>query len=169
MLDIDANKNTNNNNSKEELKDPNGYYLILFGTFTIDKATSISVELANKAYTYLLTITSTEPTTETNPFNYNTITAASRYTSTVFIGIIINTSALKKFMASYRQFQALQNADQFIRLNTLTKGQVNVQFSIKIATSIRTADVVTPIGKIQFYIIYIDTPFLLYLADMDRL
>jgi hypothetical protein len=57
VLDIDANKNTNNNNSKEELEDPNGYYLILFRTLTIDKVTSISVELANKAYAYLLTVT----------------------------------------------------------------------------------------------------------------
>jgi len=101
MLDIDADKNTNNNNSEEELKDPNGYYLILFGTLTIDEATSISIELANKAYAYLLTATSIEPTTETNPFNYNTTTAALRYTSIVFIGIIINTSALKKSMAGY--------------------------------------------------------------------
>jgi len=62
MLDIDTNKNTNNNNSEEELEDPNSYYLILFRTLTIDKATSISVELANKVYTYLLTITSIEPT-----------------------------------------------------------------------------------------------------------
>jgi len=104
MLDIDANKNTNNNNSEEELEDPNGYYLILFRTLTVDKATSISVELANKAYAHLLTITSTEPTTETNPFNYNIITAALRYTSMVFIGIIINTSILKKSTAGYRQF-----------------------------------------------------------------
>jgi len=104
VQDIDANKNTNNNNSKEELEDPNGYYLILFGTLTIDEVTSISVELANKAYAYLLTITSMEPTTETNPFNYNIITTALRYTSIVFIGIIINTSALKKSMAGYRQF-----------------------------------------------------------------
>jgi hypothetical protein len=104
VLDIDANKNTNNNNSEEELEDPNSYYLILFRTLTIDKATSISVELANKAYAYLLTITFTEPITETKPFNYNTITAALRYTSTVFIGIIINTSILKKSIASYRQF-----------------------------------------------------------------
>jgi len=102
MLDIGANKNTNNNNSEEELEDPNSYYLILFRTLTIDKATSISVELANKAYAYLLTITSTEPTTETNPFNYNITTAALRYTSIVFIGIIINTSVLKKSTAGYR-------------------------------------------------------------------
>jgi len=102
MLDIDANKNINNNNSKEELEDLNGYYLILFRTLTIDEATSISVELANKVYAYLLTATSIEPTTETNPFNYNITTAASRYTSTVFIGIIINTSALKKSTAGYK-------------------------------------------------------------------
>jgi len=102
MLDIDANKNTNNNNSEEELEDPNSYYLILFGTLTIDEATSISVKLANKAYAYLLTITSIKPTMETNLFNYNTTTTALRYTSTVFMGIIIDTSALKKSIASYR-------------------------------------------------------------------
>jgi len=102
MLDTDADKNTNNNNSKEELEDPNSYYLILFGTLTIDKATSISVELANKAYAYLFTATSIEPTTETDPFNYNTTTAALCYTSTVFIGIMIDTSALKKSIAGYR-------------------------------------------------------------------
>jgi len=102
VLDIDANKNTDNNNSKEELEDPNGYYLTLFGTLTIDEVTSTSVELANKACAYLLTATSTEPTTETDPFNYNTITAVSRYTSTVFMGIIIDTSALKKSIAGYR-------------------------------------------------------------------
>jgi len=39
---------------------------------------------------------------ETDPFNYNTTTAASRYTSMVFMGIIINTSALKKSIAGYR-------------------------------------------------------------------
>jgi len=101
VLDIDADKNTNNNNSEEELEDPNSCYLILFRTLTIDKATFISVKLANKTYAYLLITTSTEPTTETDPFNYNIITAVLRYTSIVFIGIIINTSALKKFMAGY--------------------------------------------------------------------
>jgi len=104
VLDTDANKNTNNNNSEEELEDPNSYYLILFGTLITDEATSISVELANKACAYLLTATSMEPTTETDPFNYNITTAASRYTSIVFMGIIIDTSALKKSMAGYGQF-----------------------------------------------------------------
>jgi len=104
MLNIDTNKNTDNDNSKEELEDPNGCYLTLFRTLTIDEATSTSVELANKAYAYLLTIISTEPTTETDPFNYNITTAALRYTSTVFMGIIIDISMLKKSMAGYGQF-----------------------------------------------------------------
>jgi len=104
VLNTDTNKNTNNDNSEEELEDPNGCYLILFRTLTTDKATSISIELANKACAYLLTIIFIEPTTETDPFNYNIITAALRYTSTVFMGIIINTSALKKSTAGYGQF-----------------------------------------------------------------
>jgi len=102
VLDIDADKNTNNNNSKEELEDPNGYYLILFRTLTIDEATFISIELANKACAYLFTVTSIEPTMETDPFNYNITTAVLCYTSTVFMGIIINTNTLKKSMAGYR-------------------------------------------------------------------
>jgi len=35
--------------------------------------------------------------------------------------------------------------------------------------SIRTIDVNSPIGKVQFHIIKVDTPFLLCLADIDRL
>ena len=80
----------------------------------MEKATSISVELANKAYIYLLTASeltiksTTELYIETNPFTYNTATAiASQYTSMVFMGIIINTSTLCKSIASYSQFQAL--------------------------------------------------------------
>jgi hypothetical protein len=73
----------------------------------------------HKACAYLLTVftdainTATEAcayllTTPTNAikadlFIYNTI-AKSRYTSIVFIGIMVNTSASKKSIASYKQF-----------------------------------------------------------------
>jgi hypothetical protein len=82
----------------------------------------VSTELANKACAHLLTAptdaidTATEacayllttPTdaTEANLFVYST-TAKSRYTSTVFIRIMVNTGASKKSTAGYRQFQAL--------------------------------------------------------------
>ena len=80
----------------------------------MEEATSIGVELANKACIYLLTAleptikSTTEPYTKTDPFTYSTTTTiALRYTLTVFIGIIIDIGALYKSTASYSQFQAL--------------------------------------------------------------
>ena len=46
---------------------------------------------------------------------------------------------------------------------------MTVQFRIGALISIRTIDINSPIGKIQFYIIKADTAFLLYLINMDRL
>jgi hypothetical protein len=94
-----------------------------FRTLSADKAAFVSAELANKACAHLLTAptdatdTATEAcahlltaptdatdlTTEADPFVYS-ITAKSRYTSTVFIGIIVDTSTSKKSTAGYRQF-----------------------------------------------------------------
>jgi hypothetical protein len=86
----------------------------------------VSAELANKAYTHLLTAlinvtdtvtkayahllttptNATDLVIEANLFVYN-ITAKSRYTFIVFIRIIVNTNVSKKFIADYKQFQAL--------------------------------------------------------------
>jgi len=46
---------------------------------------------------------------------------------------------------------------------------VTIQFGIGVSTSIKTIDVNSPVGKIQFHIVKADTPFLLCLADMDKL
>jgi len=68
----------------------------------------MSVELADKVYTHLLTGTPIDPATDIDLFSYNTIvTTASRYSSTVFIGIIVDTSASKKSISGYGQFKAL--------------------------------------------------------------
>jgi hypothetical protein len=81
-----------------------------------------SVELANKACAHLL-MAPTDATdttiktcahllitlinvTKANLFMYN-ITAKSCYIFIVFIRIIVNTGVSKKFIISYRQFQAL--------------------------------------------------------------
>jgi len=46
---------------------------------------------------------------------------------------------------------------------------VNVQFSIRLTLLIRLAKVITLIGIIEFYIVKVDTLFLLCLVDMDYL
>ena len=100
---------------------------MIFRDLTSNKATSTCIKLANKAFSYLFTaINTTETTTlNTDSFVYNTSTK-SCYTSTVFIGIIIDTGALRKSTASYSQFQALQLTDPLVQLDTSTKGQVSI-------------------------------------------
>ena len=68
-----------------------------------NKATSIYIKLANKAFSYLLNIINTIEiitTLNTNSFIYNNSTILY-YTLTVFIGIIINIEALRKSTTSY--------------------------------------------------------------------
>ena len=54
-------------------------------------------------------------------------------------------------------------------INIMQTGAINVQFGISSTTLIRSVVVKTPIGLVNFYIVKADTPFLLCLADMDRL
>ena len=48
-------------------------------------------------------------------------------------------------------------------------GAVNVQFGIGSTVFIGSVTVKTPIGLVDFYVVKVDTPFLLCLADIDRL
>ncbi len=48
-------------------------------------------------------------------------------------------------------------------------GAIHIQFGIGSISSMGFVFIQTPIGHIEFYIIKADTPFLLCLADMDRL
>ena len=46
---------------------------------------------------------------------------------------------------------------------------VNVQFSISLTVLIRSVTVKTLISLVNFYIVKVDTPFLLYFIDINRL
>ena len=91
----------------KELKQPFITYFTAFKDLIPNKATSISIELANKAFSHLLTavdiIEIAITALSTNLFAYSINTKLS-YTLIVFIGIIIDTKALRKSMANYRQF-----------------------------------------------------------------
>src|SRR6266576_6911252 len=67
------------------------------------------------------------------------------------------------FRDRYSQFLAFQ------RLNTTIQGIINIQFSIKSTLLIRLAKVTTPISIIKFHIVKVNTPFLLYLVDINHL
>jgi hypothetical protein len=91
----------------------------------------------------------------------------SRYTSDHFYGIVIDTGASEYSTAGFDQFQALQRQDENIVLNT--EGRVKITFGIGSTLSIGSVMVETPIGQVEFHVMHTKTPFLLSLADMDRL
>jgi len=103
---------------------------------------------------------------DTNTF---TTGSTSRYDSHYFYGVVIDTRASKYSTAGYGQFQALQRTDGNVELDQTTKGIVTVQFGISTTSSIGSTKVKTLIGQVEFHIIMAKTPFLLSLADMDKL
>jgi hypothetical protein len=73
-----------------------------FGELTPNKAISMSIALANKAFSHLLILEDiTKPTLIINPFIYILNISSSRYTSDMFLGIIIDTRASRKSTAGY--------------------------------------------------------------------
>ena len=56
-----------------------------------------------------------------------------------------------------------------MNINTMQARAINIQFNISSTALIGLVAVKTLIGLVDFYIVKADTPFLLCLADMDRL
>ena len=84
------------------------------------------------------------------------------------MGIIINTKASKYFIVEYNQFFILQKINK-VQLNKFIKGTVSIQFRIGSISFISSIKVATLIGTVEFYIVKVNTPFLLCLADIDNL
>src|ERR1700722_13122450 len=100
-------------------------------------------------------------------FAYITI---KHYTPKEFYSVIINIGASKKSTAGYRQYLAYKTTiDNNTDINITQNGAVNIQFGISLTVLIRSVKVKTPIGLVNFHAVKADTPFLLCLADIDRL
>ena len=161
VVDIDPDTLLNKN-------DQATVYYTLYGKIELDNVTAIALKLANRAYSHAVTTINTTIDvfpTNTDLFVYN---ITLHYTSIKFIGIIINTKASKYFTVGYSQFFILQKINK-VQLNESIRGTVSVQFGIGSISSISSIKVTTLIGIIEFYVVKVNTPFLLYLADMDNL
>ena len=137
-----------------------------------DSATEqfIAQTLVNRTYLHQLTLDQPSKTRAPEPKVIDCLaTETSRYNTDQFYGIVIDTGASEVSTAGYGQFQALQRSDQTVKLNTATKGAVTIKFGIGISSCIGSSRINTPVGDVEFYIMMAPTPFLLSLADMDRL
>jgi hypothetical protein len=93
-----------------------------------------------------------------------------RYTPKEFYGVMIDIGASKKSTAGYGQYFAYKaTANDNADIDTTHIGAVNVQFGIGSTALIGLVAVKTLISLVNFHIVKADTPFLLYLVDMDRL
>ena len=93
-----------------------------------------------------------------------------RYGPSQFYGLMIDTGASQRSTVGYDQYLAYTTtiaADAL--MDKTTEGDVNIKFGIGSTSSIGSIVVHSPVGTVEFYIIQADTPFLLSLADMDRL
>ena len=100
-----------------------------------------------------------------DPFAY---VVSDRYTSNEFYGIMIDTSASKYSTAGYGQYLAYKTIYD-VNIDSSKAGTIYVQFGIESISSIESIAIATPIDQVEFHIIKADTPFLLCLADLDRL
>jgi hypothetical protein len=81
---------------------------------------------------------------------------------------MIDTKASKHSIVGYSQFLTLQKINK-VQLNESIRGTVSIQFKIGSTSSINSIKVATLIGTVKFYIVKVDTPFLLCLADINNL
>lgn len=95
-------------------------------------------------------------------------TFLTRYSEDRFAGILIDTGAAERSTVGIRQFRAIQSV-QKVELDTGRAGEAKVTFGIGQSVSLGTASVQTPLGTVDFHVVPADIPFLLSLADLDRL
>ncbi|KAF1969100.1 hypothetical protein BU23DRAFT_582872 [Bimuria novae-zelandiae CBS 107.79] len=96
--------------------------------------------------------------------------AKDRYTRSVYQGILPDTGAANVSIVGKEQYLALIQEDLTVTMDTSTAGKTSIKFGKgSVTVSIGTAQIPTEIGKIDFEVLDAPTPFLLCLADMDRL
>jgi thymidylate synthase len=106
----------------------------------------------------------------TSPLEAHSLTtyAQKRYGPSRFYGIMIDTGASERSTVGYDQYLAYTTiADA--PMDKTSEGEVKIKFGIGSTSSIGSVHMNSPIGTIEFHIVQADTPFLLSLADMDRL
>src|ERR1019366_393464 len=151
------------------------HFITSIGDMSDREARAFTSDLYNNAFLHSFTATTTTlvsntPTTLV-PTTHEILTTSEskRYNSSRFFGIMIDTGAAVKSTVGYDQYLAYYTIIHRLPIDKTTKGTVNIKFDIGTTSSIGSIEVASPIGKAEFHIILADTPFLLSIADMDRL
>src|ERR1700722_8034594 len=153
-------------------------FLTTFRPFIDSQAFNITTILANCLFIHLIIPKNQSVSIPTRPiiditdykqdlFAYIT---TEHYTPKEFYGVIINIGAFKKSTVGYRQYLIYRTtANNNIDINTMQTRAINVQFGISLTILIKLVKVKTLISLVNFYIVKVNTSFLLCLIDINRL
>lgn len=139
-----------------------------FGQLEDSESITIVNTLADNAFKHRITLSdeTVSPITPTS-YVFNSSTD-SRYNDTEFKELLINSGASTQSTGGIGQLKALQQLDTSVQLDKNTAGLANFTFGIGSAAFIGSVDLDSPLGQITFYIVPVNTPFLLCLANMDK-
>lgn len=144
-------------------------FLTSYGVLENSESTLTTERLANNSLLHRVSkFDETVSTTALTPYIYNAI-SESRYGPTEFKGLLIDSGAASRSTKGLNQLKALQLLDDSIHLDQTTAGSTNFTFGIGSTPSIGSISLDTPLGKVIFHIVAVNTPFLLCLADLDKL
>ena len=91
-----------------------------------------------------------------------------QYNDSEFKGLLIHSSTATRSTGGFGQLKALQRVF-FVELDKIIAGSTNFVFGIGNTSSIGTVNLNTPLQIIVFHIVQVNIPFLLCLANMDKL
>ena len=124
--------------------------------------------LADNAFKHQITlIDKTASPISSAPYVFNSSTY-SRYKENEFKGLLIDSGASTRSTSGIVQLKSLQQLDPSVQLDKNTAGSDNFTFGIGSAGSIGSVDWDRPLGLITFYIVFVNIPFLLRLADIGK-
>ena len=126
------------------------------------------INLNQRAFEHGLEIISIEFLNDfeaSDPFAY---VISDRYISDEFYEIMIDTDASKYSIVDYEQY-LIYKAIYDVNIDFFKTGAIYVQFGIEFISFIGFIAMAIFIGQVEFHIVKTDTPFLLCLADLDRL
>lgn len=101
------------------------------------------------------------------PYIFNLLTD-SRYNNAEFKWLLIDLGVSTRSTGGISQLKLLELLDDSIQLNKNIAGSANSTFEIGSTASIGSVNLDIPLGLIIFYIVPLNTSFLVYLADIDR-
>ncbi len=141
--------------------------LFLTSIDQIDDVEFITSTLSDKTFAHRLIAKDDTIEILIESISYSYITSSeSRYDDSEFKGLLIDPDAARKSIGAMGQFKALQRIND-VKLNK--SDRLVFKFGIGDTKSVGSIELETPLGMIIFHIVEANTPFLLSLADLDRL